>query len=644
MRASMANANVLLVLSAPDSAAVIERAASFIAPVEIVQAPTWQAAEKFLRERAPDAVIVDEIFAGENALERAQRLLKEYPITPFCLILGQGSTHTSIQVVQRGFFDCWAAPFEAAELQRGLRRALDRRQDWLDYIRPKTIGSNNGLQERLHVLEVLERIGRTVTALNLDDVLTSIVEAAVGLTAAEEGSLLLLDEATGEYFMRASHNFQQEFAQNFRLPVQDAILSEVVKTGKPFIIDQNTPKKIKTAYLVHALIYMPLIVSDKVIGALEVDHRQRGRSFSDEHIQLMSSLAGYAAIAIENAQMYAHSESERSKLEQILTGMEEAIIVVDLDGRVALINPEARAAFGVRNQRVHGVRAQEVFSHSDLLDLISDPTLENPTHVELTVEDGRILNVQVTPIPEVGLVLSMQDITHLKELDRIKSDFVHTVSHDLRSPLTAILGYVELIDRVGPVNEQQREFIHRVQVSVQNITALINDLLDLGRIEAGFDARKEITPIRPIIQVSIDGMINRFADKEQALVVNLPEELPQVLCNPVRMRQMFNNLLVNANKYTPQGGRVQVTARAEGGQIILQVADNGPGIPPSDQPYIFDKFYRATNVSADTPGTGLGLAIVKSIIENHLGRIWVDSIAGRGSTFTIVMPAIENIG
>lgn len=267
--------------------------------------------------------------------------------------------------------------------------------------------------------------------------------------------------------------------------------------------------------------------------------------------------------------------------------------------------------------------------------------LPAPTRAELTLEDGRVLNAQFTPISEIGMAVTMQDITHLKELDRIKSDFVHTVSHDLRSPLTAILGYVELLERVGPVNEQQREFIRRVHISVNNITSLINDLLDLGRIEAGFDARKEIMPFSAIVHYAVDGMRGRAEEKMQAMLLDVPDDLPEVLGNPARLRQMISNLIANAIKYTGQGGKIKIIARAEGEQIILQVIDTGPGIPPADQPYIFDKFYRASNIPSDTPGTGLGLAIVKSIVENHLGRIWVESALGKGTAFTIVLPIAE---
>ena len=157
---------------------------------------------------------------------------------------------------------------------------------------------------------------------------------------------------------------------------------------------------------------------------------------------------------------------------------------------------------------------------------------------------------------------------------------------------------------------------------------MINDLLDLGRIEAGFDARNEIVPILAIIQYAVDGLIGRSQEKSQELALDFPDESPPVLGNPVRLRQMVSNLISNAIKYTPENGKISVSSRAEGNQIIIQVSDNGPGIPSADQPYIFDKFYRASNIPNDTPGTGLGLAIVKSIVENHLGRIWVESEVG----------------
>jgi len=306
-----------------------------------------------------------------------------------------------------------------------------------------------------------------------------------------------------------------------------------------------------------------------------------------------------------------------------------------------LINQTARNVFAIRDEgQLVGKLAREVINSPELLEILTDGDTSAPYRSEIALEDGRVFNAQVTPIPEVGVAVILQDITHLKELDRIKSDFVNTVSHDLRSPLTAILGYVELIERVGPISDQQIEFIRRIELSVQNITALINDLLDLGRIEAGFDVHKEIVPLRTLVYYTIDSLRGRLEEKTIQLEVDVPEELPPILGNPIRIRQMLMNLIGNALKYTQAGGEICVSARSQGGQIILQVSDNGPGIPLADQPYIFDKFYRASNVGRES-GTGLGLAIVKSIVENHQGRIWVDSTPGHGSKFTIVLPAVE---
>jgi two-component system NtrC family sensor kinase len=547
-----------------------------------------------------------------------------------------------MKALRIGFTDFLCPPLRPDDVLQAVARSLQQHKKILEWSRLECRRNTKSLQQRLDGLEALQRIGRTVTALlDLDNVLTAVVDAAVELTGAEEGSLLLLDEATGELYMRASRNFQDEFVRKFRLPIRDTLAGQVLRTGKPITLDAKTPQKIKTSYLVHTLIYVPLQVHGRVIGVLGVDNRQGGHAFMEDHLTLVSTLADYAAIAIENARLYSRTEVERKKLETILTQVEDGVVVVDHDGRLVMVNHTVRAAFELGDNHFIGRPVRDVFQHPDLVDLLSDEKRAQPTRSEITLEDGRVFNAQLTPIADVGLAVTMQDITHLKELDRIKSDFVSTVSHDLRSPLTAILGYVELIDRAGPVNEQQREFIRRVQFSVNNITALINDLLDLGRIEAGFDARKEIIPLAAIINYAVEGLRSRLVERKQELNLQVAGDLPAVLGNPVRLRQLVGNLLNNAIKYTPVDGKISLSANAEAGQIILQVSDNGPGIPPADQPYIFDKFYRASNVPADVPGTGLGLAIVKSIVENHQGRIWVESTLGQGSRFTVVFPVAD---
>ena len=374
---------------------------------------------------------------------------------------------------------------------------------------------------------------------------------------------------------------------------------------------------------------------------LGVDNRRSGHSFTSAHLDLMHALADYAAIAVENARLYSELESERDKYETLLNSVQDGIIILDQEKRIWLVNPAARVAFELEAGRIENKPFREVFQHPDLLQLLSREDLTTPYRGEIALEEGQVLSAQVTPIPEVGMAVIMQDITNLKELDSIKSDFVGILSHDLRTPLTAILGYLELLKRVGPLNDQQQEFAQRIQVSVQSITSLINDLLELGRIEAGFDSRKEAISMSEILQSVVESMQSQAAKKGQSLEAEIPDTLPYVIGNPLQLRQLFLNIIDNALLYTPPKGRVGLQTHATEEQIIVQITDTGIGIPIADQPYIFDKFYRGSNLPTNTPGTGLGLAIVRIIADNHRGRIWVESTIGQGSTFTVILPAIE---
>jgi len=632
--------NIILLLADASLATTLEQAALRPAGHEVTIVADGQSAMTLIKGVLPDLIIMGETLHDGDGIEFAARLLARHPNLPI-LMIAKPEPAQMIKALRAGIADYLSTPVRTNEVMDAIERSQNRRKFIEDWATLEARRNTKTLRRKLDFLDALQRVGRAVTAsLNLDSVLTTVVDAAVELTGAEESSLLLLDEATGELYMRAARNFQDEFVHTFRLPIRDTLAGQVLRTGQPITFDEKTPQKIKTAYLVHTLIYVPLQVHGRVIGVLGVDNRQSGHPFTEDHIALMAALADYAAIAIENARLFSHTEMERSKLETIITGIEDGVIVVGLDGRLMLANQTARAAFGASDQPVFGKSVREVFQHPDLLEIF-DENRVHPSRSEISLDDGRVFNAQCTPIPNLGLAITMQDITHLKELDRIKTDFVNTVSHDLRSPLTAILGYVELISRAGPVTEQQSEFIRRIQLSVNNITTLINDLLDLGRIEAGFDARKEIAHLPAIIHYAAEGLRSRITEKSQELVIQVPEDLPAVLGNPVRLRQMFGNLIGNAIKFTPAKGRITISVVSQGDQVILQVSDNGMGIPSADQPYVFDRFYRGSNIPNDSPGTGLGLAIVKSIVENHQGRIWLDSTIGQGATFTIVLPTAD---
>lgn len=322
--------------------------------------------------------------------------------------------------------------------------------------------------------------------------------------------------------------------------------------------------------------------------------------------------------------------------DRVLKDLEDGFILADMNNRLMMVNQSAREIFTITPSELEGKPIDEVFTHPDLLDIYK-PYRALPYRNEIALEDGRVFSAQASLIPDIGIAVTLHDITHLKELDRIKTDFVNTVSHDLRSPLTAVYGFIGLIDRVGPINQQQAEFIRHIQASLQNITSLINDLLDLGRIEASKDLLMVDVNLKEILAQVIDSLEYQWSEKMQEVVLSVPDELPPVLGNRLHLQRMVTNLAENAIKFTPLAGRIEIRCRAEAGQVILEVADNGPGIPLDDQPHVFEKFFRGSNLSDVTNGTGLGLSIVKSIVEKHQGRIWLES-SSLGTTFTVILP------
>jgi len=591
-----------------------------------------------LLETSPTLLLITEQLGGKLGLDLATDILERFPTLPIILFANRDDPVLVKKALKNGLSDVINPPLRIDDIVAAIKHSRKRAESMGDWVRREVRRTTTSLEQRVNELETLVKLGHSITgSLTLDSVLTSVVTATVELTGAEEGQLLLLDEETNELYMRAERNFEEGFARTFRLPVKDSLAGQVIATGKPVSFNENSPSKIKTAYLVYALIYVPLRVNERVIGVLGVDNRHNLRQFTQHHELLMTVLSDYAAIAIQNARLYSDSETERTKFGTTLSSIQDGVILLDKENKILLINPAAQKAFGLGLGELIGVPVLEAIKHNDfasLLESISDSPLK---FHEISFEDGRVFSTQYTPIDEIGSVITLEDITHLKTLDRLKNDFIHTISHDLRSPLTAIMGYVELLDRVGTLNDQQKQFIQHIHNSIQNITTLVNDLLDLGRIEAGFETRKDDVAIENVLRYTLENLGRQIEDKEQKLKLTIAEDIPPIRGNAIRIRQLMDNLLVNAIKYTPEQGIITVSLHSDDGQIILEISDTGVGIPLADQPHIFEKFYRASNAPKGTPGTGLGLAIVKSIVDNYQGRIWVES-ADTGTKFVVVLP------
>ena len=335
------------------------------------------------------------------------------------------------------------------------------------------------------------------------------------------------------------------------------------------------------------------------------------------------------------------SETELQRYEYIFANIGDGVVILDDNGCIQLMNRAMQVAFDLPAKGYRGKPVSEVIDHPDVNILFKQAQAVPLKYHEVNFEDGRVYNAHYTPLKGIGWLVTMQDISHLKQLDHMKSDFVHTVSHDLRSPLTSVLGYTELVGRAGALNEQQIEFIDRIRSSVKNITTLVDELLDLSRLEAGFDTLRETVHLEDTLKLALDTLEGQFRLNNQSIQLKVGDDLPSIRANPIRLRQLLDNLLSNAAKYSPSGSTIRVSLLDEDSWIILSVADEGPGIPQSEQGRIFEKFYRASNVPDKIGGTGLGLAIVQSIVDSHQGRIWVESVEGKGSTFFVVLPAIE---
>jgi len=404
----------------------------------------------------------------------------------------------------------------------------------------------------------------------------------------------------------------------------------------PFLVytEKAKPDFVRKIFQLGVTGYLaPPLKTDDIVGTVEgvLKHAYRvGDWLRREVNRTTTSLKKRARI----------SEAERSRLETVINSIHDHVMILDKENNILLVNPAMCSSFGLDENSSIGKPVTDVVDHPDLLSMFAGPrdNDQDPLHhYEISFPDGRVGSAQITPIPDIGYAVTMQDITYLKEVDRVRNEVIHTVSHDLRSPLTSVIGYTELISRSGTLNDSQQEFLKRIQESVEHITTLINDLLELGSIEAGLDTRREWVQLDVLLRYSLDMLQGQIKAKQIKLHSDIADSLPAIRANPVRLRQVLDNVVGNAIKYSNKNGEVNVSIKGEGDQIILQVNDNGPGIPAQDQAHIFDKFYRGQNMDKQQ-GSGLGLAIVKSIVDAHQGRIWVESTVGHGSSFIIVLP------
>lgn len=538
------------------------------------------------------------------------------------------------------------------------------------------------------VAETLRRVATLINAsLDLNTVLDRILEQLALVVNYDSASLLLEEEgklATQAIRTLKGPGYVQHIVSNVK---DNPLFQEMLVSRRPIVIpdvkaDYRYQQWPGTAP-VRSWIGVPIIVRDQVIGQLAVDKYQPDY-YGGSDAELVFTFAQQAASAIENARLHqtlqdyaseletrveartAEVSREREQLLAVLESAGDSIAITDATGIIEYANPawERLTGYNVTDaiqQQIH-ILDEETFP--DLFTTVRESVQHQRVWRSEVVgqrPDGTnyVADLAVTPVFEdvavgdsrlANLVALYRDVTQHKELDRIKSEFLSTASHELRSPLTSMLGFSELmLVREDLSAEEQKRFLKYIHDHAAHLKKLVDDLLDISRIESGVGLATKLEPLDlyPLIEKEIQLWQAENPNHKYQLIAGddnsagAAPNWPQVYVDQNQFHRVIRNLLSNATKYSPSGGKIGVRGAPMGGYLEVTVADEGIGIGDEELPYIFEKFWRADASSTAVEGTGLGLVIVKHIVEQHGGQIWAESTKGKQTVIHFTLPLVD---
>ena len=576
------------------------------------------------------------------------------------------------------------------DLPGDARRILQDVQQRLD-----ALAQDLGASQEQARLAALYRVSHALSAsLDLDEVLTQVMDSVIGLTKAERGFLVLLEPESREWRLRAARNYSQETLRPKDMEVSRTMLDAVIQTGRGQVTtDASTDPRFSEResvifYALRSVMCAPLLVSNQVIGAIYVENRAQAGIFSEQDLDLLNAFAAQAAIAIQNARLYMSTDqalarrvSELETLAQVdreLNTRLDLEYVLEITCKWALqIGAAARAWVALVPEETGEAQRFTIYPPgaatgqdetlaqvlADLAPQVARPGADQPARAMLPMlYAGKLLGALAIEREAAFEPPDLAFLGHLagraaaaiqnarlyqavQQANLAKSKFVSVVTHELRIPMTSIKGYTDLLRQgvVGPVNEQQLNFLNVVRNNVERMSALVSDLADISRIETGrLKLECRFFEIGSYVEDTLRSLRPRLDEKNQQLTVDVTADLPRVYADPNRLVQILTNLLSNASKYTPAGGQIRVAARTQDQRVRVDVVDNGIGISPEDQARIFTQFFRSDDPAVrEEQGWGLGLNVASRLADIMGGEIGFESALGSGSAFWVALPTEE---
>lgn len=545
-------------------------------------------------------------------------------------------------------------------------------------------------REKQNTDTLLRILTEVSSSLDLDRALNRTLSLLNDATGAEQGTILLVHAEDNLLHYRAGYGYLSDRTSSsnkgFTLKIGEGLAGWVVKHREAVLIDDlfEDPRWVRstaTGQDHRSAIAVPMSVGEDAIGVLLVFHRARD-FFSPELLNLVTAIAGQVAVAINNARLYElirdqaerlglmlrKEQVEASRSQAILEAVADGVLVTGGDNRISFVNSSITRVLGVDDTQLLG-KSLEGFTglfggaSNEWMKTIrrwsNDPSTYGIGEMyaeQLELENGRIVLVHLAPVILIndflGTVSIFRDITREVEVDRLKSEFVATVSHELRTPMTAIKGYVDILTMgaAGTLNENQMHFLEVVRNNIERLRVLVDDLLDISRIESGrVKLEQGKVNLHEIAEEVVADVLRRSQNENKPIALSLdaPKDLPHIQGDGARVRQIISNLVNNAFNYTPENGAILVNIHpdADRREVQVDVQDNGIGVKPEDQGRLFERFYRGEHpLVLATPGTGLGLPIVRQLVEMHNGRIWMKStgVPGEGSIFSFTLPFYKN--